>query len=97
VHFETYLTVVAQVLQQAAGVSVSQDVSIDMLDYILSLREGIVDAWGGILLAFKQTPKGEQPEPAILLSLTTPSGDTPTIRRADIHASRHHCARPESQ
>jgi hypothetical protein len=50
--------VVAQVLQQAAGVSVAPDVSFDMLDYILSLREGIMDAWGGILLAFKETPKG---------------------------------------
>ena len=49
---------VAQVLQQAAGVSVAPDVSFDMLDYILSLREGIMDAWGGILLAFKESPKG---------------------------------------
>lgn len=53
--FETYLAVVAQVLQQASGVQVAQDVSYDMLDYIVSLREGIVDAWGGILLAFKGT------------------------------------------
>lgn len=50
---------VAQVLQQAAGVSVSQDVSFDMLDYIVSLREGIMDAWGGILLALKASHKGE--------------------------------------
>lgn len=57
IHFETYLTVVAQVLQQAAGVTVAQDVSYDMLDYIISLREGIVDAWGGILLALKGTNK----------------------------------------
>lgn len=27
-----------------------------MLDYIVSLREGIMDAWGGILLAFKGAP-----------------------------------------
>ena len=59
-HFETYLSVVAQVLQQAAGVSVSSDVSFDMLDYIVSLREGIVDAWGGIVIAFKGTPKGKE-------------------------------------
>ena len=58
-HFETYLSVVAQVLQQAAGVSVSSDVSYDMLDYIVSLREGIIDAWGGIVIAFKGTPKGQ--------------------------------------
>lgn len=48
----------AQVLQQAAGVSVSPDVGLDLWDYIVSLREGIVDAWGGIILAFKNTPKG---------------------------------------
>jgi importin subunit beta-1 len=57
IHFETYLTVVAQVLQQAAVVTVSQDVSYDMLEHIVSLREGIVDAWGGIVLAFKGTSK----------------------------------------
>ena len=29
-----------------------------MLDYIVSLREGIMDAWGGILLAYKGKPQG---------------------------------------
>jgi importin subunit beta-1 len=57
-NFDTYLSVVAQVLQQASGVTVSADVGWDMLDYIISLREGIMDAWGGILLAYKGTPKG---------------------------------------
>lgn len=60
VHFETYLSVVAQVLQQASGVTASHDVSFDMLEYIVSLREGIMDAWGGILLAYKGTPHGKQ-------------------------------------
>ncbi|KAK2751008.1 karyopherin beta [Myotisia sp. PD_48] len=55
VHFETYLSVVAQVLQQASIVTASPDVSYDMLEYITSLREGIMDAWGGILLAYKGT------------------------------------------
>lgn len=55
--FEAYLTVVAQVLQQASQVSVSQDVSYDMLDYIVSLRSGIADAWDGIILAFKGTQR----------------------------------------
>ena len=57
VHFEKYLAIVAQVLQQAAGVTVAQDVSRDMLEYVILLREGIVDAWGGILLAFKGSDK----------------------------------------
>ena len=61
VHFETYLSVVAQVLNQASGVSVSQDVSFDMIDYIVSLREGIVDAWDGIIIALKESPKGKLP------------------------------------
>ena len=53
--FNSYLSVVAQVLQQAATVTVAGDVQFDMLDYIVSLREGIVDAWGGIVLAFKDS------------------------------------------
>lgn len=57
VAFETYLTVVAQVLQQASQVSVSNDVSYDMIDYIVSLRSGIADAWDGIIVAFKGTPR----------------------------------------
>ncbi|KAK5283910.1 karyopherin Kap95 [Exophiala xenobiotica] len=58
-HFETYLTVVAQVLQQANNVSVANDVSFDMLDYIVSLRSGIADAWSGLILAFKGTQKAQ--------------------------------------
>jgi importin subunit beta-1 len=56
--FETYVTVVAGVLQQANNVSVANDVSFDMLDYIVSLRSGIADAWSGLILAFKGTEKG---------------------------------------
>ena len=52
-HFEAYLSVVAQVLQQAATVTINPDGAYDMLDYIISLREGIMDAWGGIILALK--------------------------------------------
>lgn len=52
-HFETYLSVVAQVLQQAAGVQASPDGSYEMYDYVISLREGIMDAWGGIIGAMK--------------------------------------------
>ncbi|KAK2762197.1 karyopherin beta [Arachnomyces sp. PD_36] len=65
VHFETYLSVVAQVLQQASGVTASPDVSFDMLDYIVSLREGIMDAWGGILQAYKGTPNAEGLQPYV--------------------------------
>ena len=43
----------AQVLQQAATVTTAQDGSYEMLDYVISLREGIMDAWGGIILGLK--------------------------------------------
>lgn len=56
-HFETYLSVVAQVLQQAAGVSVGPDGNYEMFDYVISLREGIMDAWGGIIGAMKASSK----------------------------------------
>jgi len=56
-HFETYLSVVAQVLQQAAGVQAAADGSYEMYDYVISLREGIMDAWGGIIGAMKAGDK----------------------------------------
>lgn len=45
----------AQVLQQAANVQASPDGSYEMLDYVVSLREGIMDAWNGIISALKST------------------------------------------
>lgn len=53
-----YLSVVAQVLQQAASITVP-DTSFEMLDYVLSLREGIMDAWSGALMAMRIGGKSE--------------------------------------
>lgn len=47
----------AQVLQQAAGVQASPEGSYEMFDYVVSLREGIMDAWGGIIGAMKSGGK----------------------------------------
>ncbi|KAL1963583.1 hypothetical protein VTN77DRAFT_8028 [Rasamsonia byssochlamydoides] len=55
--FSTYLSVVGQVLQQASTVTMANDVDADTVHYVISLREGIMDAWGGILLAYKGTPQ----------------------------------------
>ena len=55
--FETYAVTVADILEQARTVSAAPDVSFDMLDYIVSLRSGIADAWSGMIIAFKGTPK----------------------------------------
>lgn len=49
----------AQVLSQAAGVVASPDGSYEMYDYVVSLREGIMDAWGGIIGAMKAGEKSE--------------------------------------
>ncbi|KAI9675659.1 MAG: karyopherin beta [Caeruleum heppii] len=64
-HFETYLSVVAQVLQQASSVNASADGSYEMLEYVISLREGIMDAWGGIILAMKASKKTPLLQPYI--------------------------------
>ncbi|OAA54181.1 importin beta-1 subunit [Cordyceps fumosorosea ARSEF 2679] len=56
-HFETYLSVVAQVLEQAATVTATPDGPYEMFDYVISLREGITDAWGGIIGAMKSSNK----------------------------------------
>jgi importin subunit beta-1 len=58
-NFEKYLSVVAQVLSQAATVQASQDGSYEMFEYVVSLREGIMDAWGGIIGAMKSSNKSE--------------------------------------
>ncbi|KAJ4360452.1 karyopherin Kap95 [Didymosphaeria variabile] len=55
--FETYLPVVAQVLQQASSVSMTTEGNFEMMDYITSLREGIMDAWDGIIVAMKSSGK----------------------------------------
>jgi len=63
--FETYLSVVASVLSQAAGVTLGGTSSFEMLDYIISLREGIMDAWDGIIVAMKTGGKVALLEPYI--------------------------------
>jgi importin subunit beta-1 len=65
--------VVAQVLQQAATVQASPDGSYEMFDYVVSLREGIMDAWGGIIGAMKSSDQSEllnQFQPVFLLTVT---------------------------
>ncbi|KAK0723868.1 armadillo-type protein [Apiosordaria backusii] len=64
-HFETYLSVVAQVLQQAATVTASAEGSYEMFDYVITLREGIMDAWGGIIGAMKSANKTDALRPYV--------------------------------
>ncbi|KAF2034007.1 ARM repeat-containing protein [Setomelanomma holmii] len=55
--FEPYLPVVAQVLQQAGQVTLTTEGNYEMIDYITSLREGIMDAWDGCIVAMKASNK----------------------------------------
>ncbi|KAI0172749.1 ARM repeat-containing protein [Hypoxylon sp. FL1284] len=64
-HFEAYLSVVAQVLQQAGTVTAAPDGSYELYDYVISLREGIMDAWGGIIGAMKMSGKTEALQPYV--------------------------------
>lgn len=59
---------VAQVLDQASGVSVGDNSTYELYDYVISLREGIMDAWGGIIGAMKSGGKGESNLPTYFIS-----------------------------
>ncbi|TDZ21075.1 Importin subunit beta-1 [Colletotrichum orbiculare MAFF 240422] len=77
-HFETYLSVIAQVLQQAATVNAGPEGPYEMYDYVISLREGIMDAWGGIIGAMKtgnKTSVLQQYVPSIFQLLNMISSD----------------------
>ena len=49
--FETYLSIVAQILKQASGVGAGPTDPYEVHEYVTSLREGIMDAWDGIINA----------------------------------------------
>ena len=46
-------------LQQASALNVGVETSYDMIDYIVSLREGIMDAWDGAIIAMKSSGKSK--------------------------------------
>jgi len=58
--FEGYLPVVMQLLQQAAtlGSGTRDQSGFEILDYIDSLNEGILEAYSGIILGLKSAGKG---------------------------------------
>lgn len=92
-HFETYLSVVAQVLQQAAAVTASPDGSYEMYDYVISLREGIMDAWGGIIGAMKISGKSKSLSiiDDVFFLLTNQSPSSSTLRAVHLPAAQYHC------
>lgn len=57
--FESYLSVVAQVLDQAASIQADRTLTYEVLDYIVSLREGIMDAWAGAIIAMTHAGRGK--------------------------------------
>lgn len=56
-HFETYLEVVMGVLQQASSITSNSENNYEMIEYVISLREGIMDAYGGIIIAMRTSTK----------------------------------------
>lgn len=61
----------AQVLEQASIVTATPEGPYEMYDYVVSLREGIMDAWGGIIGAMKASSKSKfidlQPNDFVLM------------------------------
>lgn len=78
--FETYLPVVAQVLQQAGQVTLTTEGNYEMVDYITSLREGIMDAWDGCIVAMKSSNKNQ-----IIVPFIDPIFDLLRIVQQDPH------------
>jgi importin subunit beta-1 len=68
-HFEPYLSVVGQVLDQAASVAPPEP-TYEMAEYIISLREGIMDAWDGIILAMQAGNKSKFVDQASASNMT---------------------------
>ncbi|KAL7274865.1 karyopherin Kap95 [Rhizina undulata] len=56
-HFETYLQVVMGVLQQASSISATPESNYEMVEYVISLREGIMDAYDGVIISLKAGDK----------------------------------------
>lgn len=100
-HFETYLSVVAQVLEQASTVSAAPEGPYEMYDYVVSLREGIMDAWGGIIGAMKASDKSMSPRappsPRRLEADWARSANPPAIRAGHLQPAQRHCQRREPQ
>lgn len=88
-HFETYLSIVAQVLQQAASIPMTE-ITYEILDYVISLREGIMDAWDGAIVAMKSSGKTQLLVPFVqsifelLHSVYTESSRTEALLRSSL-------------
>lgn len=68
----------------------------DMLDYIITLREGIMDAWSGIILALKQN-KGLCRPSTGLQPLITTSAPIGTICGSNLQITASHITRPKPE
>jgi len=55
-HFEKYLSVVMSMLQQASATQVEED-NYELYDYLNQLREGVFEAWTGIIQGLRSDNK----------------------------------------
>ncbi|CAK7906187.1 importin subunit beta-1 [[Candida] anglica] len=60
VHFEPYLQFVLQICQHASEIE-PEDSSIETLDYTLNIKEGVLDAYVGIVGGFAEKPQTISP------------------------------------
>lgn len=95
-HFETYLSVVAQVLQSAASVNMVDNAAFEMLDYVISLREGIMDAWSGAILAMRKE-KRRYPDPHSLVLLIFSSTTSDALCGIDLRSTERHRTRSKPE
>ena len=63
--FKTCLTVVGQELQQITSIVTTPNLPLEMVEYIIAIRMGILDAWDGIILSYKGDSDANQLQPFI--------------------------------
>ncbi|KAI0162193.1 armadillo-type protein [Xylariaceae sp. FL1272] len=64
-HFENWVSPVGEALQKAAVLKAAPEGSYEMIDYVLSLREGIINAWESIIGAMKDSGKTQALQPFV--------------------------------
>jgi len=88
------------VLQQAATVTATAEGSYELFDYVISLREGIMDAWGGIIGAMKSSGKSKYfclDNKSFVADLSVSSPSSSTVCAGDFPTPQHGCYRLESE
>ena len=83
-------------LQSAASVNMGDNAAFEMLDYVISLREGIMDAWSGAILAMRKEKRKCLPSQGSNFTDQV-STNLDAVRGIYFHGIERHRSRPQSK